>query len=532
MPSQWLRNLGHKASHVKLLRPLYDAQLGQYNQPLSFSSYPSDIITGDAGLGRWVASGQVDFHGKRIEIDQNQWWIGTDLQNTPFFDHLHRFDFLKDLKALGGDLGRRQARAITWAWLNDFENYHYLIWGPSLTAHRLVNWLTAYPFAFEQADQTFLDMLHNHIYRQFKHLTLAIENNQDMTLTGRFEALWAIVILSTHCPALSSSGQFDTWLILFKGAMEDVFFEDGGLITYSFTDLMNALVCLSITKQSLSQAGHHPPPLWLTKQIEASLRFLSATTHSDKNTACFNSAVEDGKQTIEKLNRLASIRMKRQDFQSEESGYSALRKGKTSVIVSHGSRHSPSPNAFEMSHSAHRLIVSCGSHFYDQEWQKALNTVQAYSTLSINDTQPFYSKLKTHMETMNKACLWSGTHSGYGDDHGVTHTRRLYLDPDGLDFRGEDIVVRAIATKPITSTIRFHLHPKVKTSMVNDQSSVLMQLPNGNGWIFEASGAYISTDESIYFGGDGMTPRKTSQIVLSADIEGITHHVKWAIRRA
>ena len=85
MASQWLKNLGHKASHVKMLRPLYDAQLGKLDDELVFNAYPTDLWGGDAGYGRWVASGQLDIYDRRIAIDTDSWFLGNELQDTPFF---------------------------------------------------------------------------------------------------------------------------------------------------------------------------------------------------------------------------------------------------------------------------------------------------------------------------------------------------------------------------------------------------------------------------------------------------------------
>ena len=118
MPSQWLKNLGHKASQVKLLRPLYDAQLGRRDTHLIFQSFPAVIFDSDAGRGRWIASGKIDCHGKRADLDMGGWFIGGDFQGTPFFTKTHKFSFLDELKSLGGDVGRKTSRQITWKWMN------------------------------------------------------------------------------------------------------------------------------------------------------------------------------------------------------------------------------------------------------------------------------------------------------------------------------------------------------------------------------------------------------------------------------
>ena len=77
--------------------------------------------------------------------------------------------------------------------------------------------------------------------------------------------------------------------------------------------------------------------------------------------------------------------------------------------------------------------------------------------------------------------------------------------------------------------IRFHFHPAVQASMVQDGAAVLLRLPGGTGWRLRASGAKIDLAESIYFGTGGA--KRTQQVVLSGrtDDDGTT--VKWALRR-
>lgn len=531
MATQWLRNLGHKASHVKMLRPLYDAQLGKLTEPLVFSSFPADLWGGDAGHGRWIASGQMDLYGKRTALDTDHWMIGGDLQDTPFFHKLHGFCFLPELKALGGDTGRKTARLITRHWLSDFAGYHHIAWEPFFTSWRLVNWLIAYPFCFEQADDDFVADLQDAIYRQFRHMAYTLDHNTDITPFDRFDLLWGLVTLSCHCPQLAED-RFDSWLLLLKGACEDITFDDGGVIDHNPLSTIRFTKQLIILRHSMTQS-QIKIPLWLGKHIETSTRFLGIITHGDKGLPVFQESVNQEKGTIEKIMRLANIRIRRNDTTFAQSGYTALRKGKTHIIINHGAGSHISPHAFEMSLGNNRIIVNCGTHFLDPQWQESLQGINAHSTLGINGTEPdsqHMDAIKTQLETMNGACLWSGTHTGYKAAHNLTHTRRIYLDPSGEDCRGEDLLIRSLATKPLQAVIRFHLHPSIKSSVIKDGRAVLMQLPSGRGWIFETGNAHITLEGSIYTGDDGMTVRKTTQIVLETAMDDLSHQIKWAIR--
>ena len=532
MASQWLKNLGHKASHVKMLRPLYDAQLGKLTTELAFASFPNDILGGDAGYGRWIASNQIGLHGKRIEIDTDHWLIGTDLQETLYFTLLHQFDFLPDLKSLGGEIGRQTARSLVGRWLEDFEKYHHATWSPSLTAHRLVNWLCAYTYAFETANDDFVDDLHASIYKQVQHLKHSLLHDPDINAFERFDILWALAIIGTHSPQLADA-HFDSWMQLLKGAVEDISYDDGGLITPNLDSWLSFATQLTKLRHSLVQ-GDVKPPLWLDKRMETILRILNLLTHGDKSLPTFHGTISTPKHNLDRLIRLSNIRIRRRDSIMQDSGYSSMRKGKTTVTINHGQGTHTSPSAFELSHGIHHIIVNCGTHLLDADWRASLNGINAHSTISVFGEEPHIDhigEMNVTMESMNGACLWCGTHDGYRKSHSLSHTRRLYLDKDGEDFRGEDLLVRSIAIKPITAIARFHLHPSVKASPIKNGTAILMQTPSGAGWVFEAANAMIALEPSIYTGTDGMTIRKTHQIVLTTEMDDLSHQIKWAIRR-
>ena len=78
-------------------------------------------------------------------------------------------------------------------------------------------------------------------------------------------------------------------------------------------------------------------------------------------------------------------------------------------------------------------------------------------------------------------------------------------------------------------SIRFHLHPSVKATLSKDGESVLVLLPNRNGWRFSARGAQPLLEESVYLFGQ-LSPRQSQQIVLTGEI-GRSDRINWAFKR-
>ena len=77
--------------------------------------------------------------------------------------------------------------------------------------------------------------------------------------------------------------------------------------------------------------------------------------------------------------------------------------------------------------------------------------------------------------------------------------------------------------------LRFHLHPAVEASLIEDGGSARLRLASGAVWRLRASGAELSLGESIYLGTGEL--RKTQQIVLSGITGPSGATVRWALRR-
>ena len=77
--------------------------------------------------------------------------------------------------------------------------------------------------------------------------------------------------------------------------------------------------------------------------------------------------------------------------------------------------------------------------------------------------------------------------------------------------------------------LRFHLHPAVQVSLIQDGAAALLRLPGGFGWRLRAQGAVIGIAESVYLGGE--TLRKSRQLVLDGHVGSGGAVVKWALKR-
>ena len=107
----------------------------------------------------------------------------------------------------------------------------------------------------------------------------------------------------------------------------------------------------------------------------------------------------------------------------------------------------------------------------------------------------------------------------------------------GDEVRGEDTLIETATGKADARgyAVRFHLHPSVQASLVQNGAAALLRSQNGTGWQLRAKGGTLSLAESLYLGG-GEEMRRTEQVVISGriatpDADDVVATVKWVLRR-
>ena len=112
---------------------------------------------------------------------------------------------------------------------------------------------------------------------------------------------------------------------------------------------------------------------------------------------------------------------------------------------------------------------------------------------------------------------------------GLTHHRALFVGPAGDNVRGED---RLSGTGGEYFTIRFHLHPNIKTSVLGDGLGALLRFGTRQKqtWRLRTSSGEVKLEDSVYLGRDG-EHRRSEQIVITGPLTGNGALIKWALTR-
>tara|TARA_B100001778_G_C18602294_1_gene637856 strand:- start:2187 stop:3827 length:1641 start_codon:yes stop_codon:yes gene_type:complete len=539
----FIENIKEHALQVVQRSPVYDWFLSQ-QECARFVVDLSDNWPGDSGRGRWFCNNALDCKGALWQAQDSLW--DEDIPFEKHAEHLQSFDWLRDLKALGGDMGRLKARDSVRSWIERHPKYNRFAWRSDLLGARITNWIKLYSFFGASADDHFQDLFFNSLNKQFKHLGACLPENY-----YSFEHLHALIGYIYGGIALQSQEtKLEKGLSLLDEALPKLILSDGGFVTRSPQDLVEALKIILDLKTALKSANY-PLPAAIEHALDRGIPALRFFRHNDNKLALFQNTQEGNEASLGLVITRGGVRGKTWNS-LPVTGYERLNLGKAVAILDTGKApHSAdtrglhaSPLAFEFSYGKDRIFSNCGAHPTDKNWQYALRSTPAHTALTVDHRNAFEIKennyigrmaleTKVHREDIKQGTLVSASHDGYYTVNGLIHHRSLFLDQTGDDLRGEDTLTQTIETEYSHDfAIRFHLHPTVKASLVNNGTEVLVKTRTGIGWRFFTKGAILTVEDSIYLG-DGCNPRKTQQIVLTGRTKSNVKEttVKWALQR-
>lgn len=503
----------------------------------------TDAWPGVPERGRAIIDGTISLSGVIIANTSDPW---RKLPAPPeHAEHLHGFSWLRDLRDLGGEAARSTARNLVARWIDGNENWHPFTWRPDITGARIAIWLGTYELLCGSAEDAFRERVMVSISRQTRHLA------RDLAAAPiGIKCLQAINGLTI---AAVSLGNGESYLDLaeraLSGELQSQINPDGGHVSRSPARHCDALTALIDIRGAFRAVGRECPA-GLDDAIDRMTAMLRLWRHGDGRLALFNQTTEARPPLLETIVARSESKLKART-EATDTGFQRLTGGRTCLIVDTGgptsfenSAHA-SPLAFELSSGKQRLIVNCGTSVGDMRWRGPLRASAAHSMLVIDDhnaievaADGWIGKNQTTVSVDRRkvegANLIEAEHDGYRARFGLVHHRRLYLSSTGDDLRGEDTLTYTgdPGDVPLVATLRFHLHPRIRASVVQNGTSALLRPPSGGGWRMRTDSG-LSINESVYFGTD--TRQRCEQIVINTPLDGVRETgeitIRWALRR-
>ena len=499
---------------------------------------PSDPWPGDAARGAALLANEYRFGGQSVAASGGVPGYPAGAA-APWLEEAHGFAWLRDLAAAGTAEARESARAAVRDWIATCGAWQALAWRADVLARRIVAWLVHAGYLFDGDGDLEAAALAS-LAEQVRHLGRVAGAAPDGE--ARIAALKGLVLGGLCLPG--AEGGLMHGGRAFEHELNRQAPGDGGHVERSPSAHLRVFQD-AVELRAAYVAAKRPVPGAVQGAIDRMAPMLRFFRHGDGCLALFNDSNEDDPAVIDTALALGDATGK-PPSSAPHTGFERLAAGRTLVIADVGApppTDSPHTHAgvlsFELSAGKERLVVNCGAHTGEPaKWRAAQRATAAHSTVCVDDTNSVEvgSDGAVGRRPQRVACarheddgkIWiDASHDGYHAPFGLTHRRRIFLDADGADLRGEDVLEGAGGT---AFAARFHLHPAVKGSLVGGGAGALLRLPGGDGWRFRASGGAIQIAESVYLGRRGEV-RRSEQIVLTGPLSGGKTTIKWAFTR-
>ncbi len=492
------------------------------------------LFSGNAERGQALRAGELI---KTLKVMERP---ASDAQpDSTLTDHVQRFRWLADLEASGLNTAATVARELTALWIDEHARWNAVSWDINVLAERIGHWLIYVPFLLNDGDEIFRDALLSSLHRQARHLRRAEamgELFEDGFARARAGIFYGLMFSG-------GAGQTGDALARLAARIDDEILPDGGHRSRSPSRHMDALGILIEIRTALSGFGQGVP-VWLQTAIDRMAPLMRTYRHGDGGLCLFNGSFPVGRDDVDRTLLLADAKG-RAVANASHSGFQRLATGQTVVIVDTGvpdqggEAESAGTLAFEFSNGRHRIVVNCGTPVMaSPSLREICRRSAAHSTLILADTNSSEllgassmgerraRRTESTRHEVDKNILVESGHDGYQSQFGAHHQRAVYLSADGLDLRGEDILT---GNRLVEGALRFHLHPDVNASLVEDGGTVLLRTGKTLGWRFQASLKNITLEDSVYFG-DGLR-RQCQQIVIAFMHDSEMTSLKWRFQR-
>ena len=530
--------------------PLHAMRLkGRY--PLKLLAVPTDPMPGNRQAGQWMLSGTMRWRGESIAMADIS--FANDAVSPQFADYLHRFEWLRDLAAVGDRAGCAPvAEKLMRAWLAAHgETVSDAGWRPDLVGWRTLFWTCHAPLILSSTDLVYRSSVLNALARGARHL----DRGADRATQGnaRLAAWTGIVAAGLLVPGGEPRRTFGEAGL--QRAIVSGFSDDGGVISRSPVDQADAVVLMAMLAQVYDARREEAPEFLANLQLRA-VAALHGVTLGDGALSSWQGSGPVSADHVKQIIAASGVRT-RPLRQARDWGYQRMAGGATVVITDAapppasriGGGGSASTLAFELSDGAQRLIVNCGGGRgtapITADLANGLRTTAAHSTLIVGDSNSTaihndgtlgagVRAVELDRQEAEGGSRIDASHDGYAKRFGFIHKRMLALSADGRELRGEDALLPAPRRRKASSArfaIRFHLAPGVEVTPTADGLAALLRIDHGPLWQFRCRGGALTIEESLWIDAGGRAVA-TTQFVVSGEAAAGGATVGWLLKRA
>lgn len=477
-----------------------------------------DFVLGEIEQGMRLVEGYFELYQKIYTLPSENIWQGpypAEIQNW-----LYSFIWLRDLHAFGTSTARLKARQMILAWATtmpkDDTASH-----PAIIGQRIAHILGHYEFCLMTASTEQQSIIMKMLIRDglslTQHLPLRTHTWENLSILRG--------ILASFMAFHEKKGLYTSFQHYLPIELEKLIHPDGTVKERSPEaqfQTVHELVSISAMLTSIGVAQ----PLYLHEIIKKTCAVLRALCHRDGALALFNNSNE---RTSKELNHLLD-RAERYRIISPilpNGQFVRLTSGQALLLVD----VAPPPNldkrahastlSFEFSYHTQRIFVNSGTSPFEP-FKSLLRESVAHNVITLNgqSSSAFNDKgeiihqptdvTAEHYHQQGKDWL-ECYQNGYYPAYRATWHRQFYLAKEGTEFKGDDIIQ---AETPLSSIMRFYLHPTIKVQQEDDD--IILSMADKSLWRFRAQGGQMTIEDALYFGRG--FKEKNKQIVIRTSL--------------
>lgn len=512
--------------------------------PSQLTMVPQDLRTADPTVAADIYAGHFVFAGQSVSTD-GQMPFDVPPPSRAWAEALHGMTWLRHLRAADTALAKANARTLVDDLIRSGHDRDEVARQPAIAARRLVAMLAHAGIVTEGADHGFYHRFIRHLGQTARRLS--VDMRHGLTERDRLAAAIGCAYAGLCLDRMEGLAKSATRRLALE--LDWQILPDGGHVSRNPRILLELLLDLLPLRGIYAAKGLEPPRA-LTGAIDRMMPQIRMFRHGDGALALFNGMGTTPPDTLATLLAYDDARA-RPMTDAPYSGYVRIEAGSSLLVADVGAgpdvwssaEAGAAPMAFEFSSGRQRLIVNCGAPLNGSgELRLASRSTAAHSTLVINDTSAGHfagiggetllvegaSKVVFQRRAEipgSVGPVLSASHDGYVHSFGLVHERRLSLSAGGQTLAGEDRL-SGEAAPAVPAVLRFHLHPAVNATLLQDGNAALL-VANGQpgagqaahaheGWLFRCDDSRVTLEDSLFMA-DPHGPRRTLQIVIAFD---------------
>jgi uncharacterized heparinase superfamily protein len=473
----------------------------------------------------------------------------TSVKDKLKFNNLHSFLWLTKLDRKNNKVITKK---IIKSWIDVFFNYDPNVWEMEITAKRIIAWSCNTDITLENSDK---------IYKQKFFLSLIKQSN---FLSKNLNNLFYDPSKIICCAAIILSGMiFKENIINFKlGTVElekivKNYFDNTGFPKSRNPEEVFICIKYLILIRELHKEAQKPVPDFLNEIINKCGNCYALLSCTNNQFPLFNGATEVNYKDYDIF--LKNLKYKFRNKDHEIADLIKIKKKKFEFFIDCG--NPPSSTfakyyqagclSFELISNKQKVICNSGyGKYLSSNLSSISRSTAAHSTLYINDTSScifqknqsinkVYGNSLIHKHKIikkdytenNDFYSITAAHNGYEKKFGYIHTRSIKISKKEDKIFGHDELKK---TKNFSNLlnyfIRFHIYPNAKIVKTMAGNSILISLPNGEGWSLLSETNNLEIQKNIFLGNKNKIINNES-ILMSGKITVEVISIKWMIER-